>query len=107
MVRFCFTIDVQKPDESPELIKNLYTRDVRLHYRSDFIDFNKKRNIVLETCKHQDLFDKAVYVATGHLITYDNGILMLSFGGLIGEFKPSETAVNESLISDKWLMYIY
>lgn len=79
-----------------ECTQTLVTKDVKLDFHNNLIAFEKtdKRKLILSNKSSKVLFDNADYVMFGEVIDCLDGIMNVSFGGLRGEFKLSQSHVN-------------
>ena len=99
-----FTFKIDQNDEKyaitdggcvDDKICTLNTSDVKLHYNSNFVDFTDSKHSKMILCSKYDnnLFQNSSCVMCGSVISSKEKKLLISFGGLIGEFtlkEPSE-----------------
>ena len=91
-------IEMDVDGKESELIKTLQTNQVKLHYRSDFVDFGDPQHpkkIYLKNTKDDELIEKSIYVMSGTFMQYKKNQLIISFGGLIGEFAVNYDKIDK------------
>lgn len=104
------------PVDPTDVIQTLVTDDVKLHYYSKLVDLNTlyrglSRTMILKPAYDTELVSNSIYAMTGTLIHRKN-VLLISFGGLMGEFKINKNMqhyseyVNSYELPEEWYLYI-
>ena len=111
------TDDPTDPIDPTDVIQTLVTNDVKLHYYSKLVDLNtphrgpSSRTMILKPAYDAELVSNSIYAMTGTLIHRKN-VLLISFGGLMGEFKINKKMphyseyVNSYELPEEWYLYI-
>ena len=101
--------DIANNDEEMQIVQTLTTPKVKLHFYTKMVDFEKHRhkNIIIKPYRDEELGEQTVYAMSGHTIYLRNvkgtKVLLVSFGGLMGEFKLEE---NIEDVPDRWYLYV-